>query len=65
MRKIIKSLVIVVTLAGGLLVAAPRDAECLGCLYSGRCYGHSICGSRCICLKRDSIDVSGFCAVRG
>ena len=63
MRKVIKSLVIVVTLAGGLLVAAPRNAECLGCVWSGSCYSSSICGSRCICVKRSTIDVSGFCAV--
>lgn len=64
MRKVIKSLVIVVTLAGGLLVAAPRDAECLGCVWTGACMGNFVCGSRCICVKRSTIDVSGFCAVR-
>ncbi len=64
MQKVIKSLVIVVTLAGGLLVASPRDAECLGCVWTGSCMGNFVCGKRCICVKRSTIDVSGFCAVR-
>jgi len=64
MRNVIKSIVVIIVLAGGLLTAAPRDAECLGCIWSGQCYSSSICGSRCIYVKRDSLDVSGFCTVR-
>jgi len=37
-------------------------AECLSCLWSGECYSSAICGPRCVCVKSDDLDVSGFCA---
>ncbi len=49
---------------GGLMPVWPNEAFCLGCVWRGSCMGNFVCGSRCICVKRSRIDVSGFCAVR-
>ncbi len=40
---------------------APSKAECLGCVWVGSCYSNSICGDRCVCVKQDSLDISGIC----
>ena len=40
---------------------APSKAECLGCVWDGICYSNSICGDRCVCVKQDSLDISGIC----
>jgi hypothetical protein len=49
---------------GVTLVATawPREGVCLGCVWSGTCYSSSICGSNCVCVKEDSLDVGGYCA---
>ena len=59
-----KTLFVSLVALGGLMPIWPNEAFCLGCLWRGTCYNHSICGSGCICVKRNTIDVSGFCAVR-
>ena len=37
---------------------------CCSCLWRGACYSDSVCGGNCICVKRDALDLTGFCAVR-
>jgi len=44
------------------ILSIPSTAECLSCVWKGVCYSHGICGPDCLCVKADSIDVSGFCA---
>ena len=46
------------------MAAIPRAGFCLGCLWTSACYSDSICGGGCICVKRDILDVGGYCAVR-
>lgn len=63
-RLLLKSLFVVMLAIGGLTPVLPNEAFCLSCVWSGPCMGNFVCGSRCICVKRSIIDVSGFCAVR-
>lgn len=57
------SFILIVTVGIGVFV--PTKGYCLSCIWTGACYGSdSICGSGCVCVKRDSLDTSGFCAVR-
>lgn len=62
MKKYILAALVLAILAGSALALWPRTGFCLGCLWTSACYNSSICGSGCVCVKRDSIDVSGYCA---
>ncbi len=44
------------------LFAFPRDGECFACIWKSTCYSHDICG-QCVCVKENTWDVSGYCAV--
>jgi hypothetical protein len=37
---------------------------CLSCLWHGSCFDSAICGPGCVCVRRDSLDVAGYCASR-
>ena len=50
-------------LIGGVVWAVPQNAICLPCLWKSACYNNQIC-SPCICVKSDSMDLTGFCASR-
>lgn len=63
MRRWGKSFFVILVLAVILGITWSKPGVCLGCVWKGACYSNSICGSRCICVKRSTIDVSGFCAV--
>ena len=63
-RYIFKTLFVGLLAFGAALPVWPNEAFCLGCLWTGSCMGNFVCGKRCVCVKRDSIDVSGFCTPR-
>ena len=63
-RLLLKSALVAMLAFGVLIPVLPNEAVCLGCTWRGSCMGNFVCGSRCVCVKRSTIDVSGFCAPR-
>jgi len=57
-------ILIAVIIAMVSTLALQRNGWCLGCLWTGDCYSDNICGNRCICVKRDTLDLTGYCAVK-
>ena len=64
MKRYISALAIVAAVAGVTLVALPSTGWCIKCNWTGDCYNDKVCGKTCACVKRDTIDVAGYCAVR-
>jgi hypothetical protein len=63
MKRYIVAAAVIVAILGSALVVLPRTGLCLGCLWKSTCYDDSICGMDCVCVKRSTTDVGGFCAV--
>lgn len=58
MTKLIIGLIFFFVIAAGyLLIVKPCIA---GWCYGGQCINSSICGSGCVCLKRN-LELSGYC----